>query len=72
MMFGPTDKVPILLKHELEDHKSNDELRQGRIDKTVPQAEFLGLTLPDKQLEWDEKTATTDLERSIGKNSITY
>ena len=36
--------------------KSNDELRQEFIDKTVPQAEFLGLTIPDEQLEWDEKT----------------
>jgi len=33
---------------------SNDELRQKFIDATVPQAEFLGLQVPDPQLAWDE------------------
>jgi ring-1,2-phenylacetyl-CoA epoxidase subunit PaaA len=36
--------------------KSNDELRQEFIDKTVPQAEYLGLTIPDKDLKWNEET----------------
>ena len=36
--------------------KSNDELRQEFIDKTVPQAEFLGLTIPDKDLKRNEET----------------
>jgi ring-1,2-phenylacetyl-CoA epoxidase subunit PaaA len=33
---------------------SNDELRQKFIDITVPQAHFLGLTIPDPELHWDE------------------
>jgi ring-1,2-phenylacetyl-CoA epoxidase subunit PaaA len=34
---------------------SNDELRQKFIDITVPQAHFLGLTIPDDELHWDEE-----------------
>jgi ring-1,2-phenylacetyl-CoA epoxidase subunit PaaA len=33
---------------------SNDELRQKFVDFTVPQAEFLGLRVPDPELRWDE------------------
>ena len=36
--------------------ESNDELRQKFIDRTVPQADFLGITMPDKELKWDEAT----------------
>jgi ring-1,2-phenylacetyl-CoA epoxidase subunit PaaA len=32
---------------------SNDELRQRFVDMTVPQAQKLGLTLPDPDLTWD-------------------
>lgn len=32
---------------------SNDELRQKFIDQTVPQADFLGLTIPDAALRWN-------------------
>jgi len=32
---------------------SNDDLRQRFIDVTVPQAEFLGLKVPDPELVWD-------------------
>jgi ring-1,2-phenylacetyl-CoA epoxidase subunit PaaA len=35
---------------------TNDELRQKFIDVTVPQAEFLGLEVPDDELEFDEAT----------------
>ena len=35
---------------------SNDELRQKFVDFTVPQAEFLGLEVPDPELAWDEAT----------------
>lgn len=34
---------------------SNDALRQKFIDQTVPQAEFLGLTIPDPELKWNEE-----------------
>jgi len=33
---------------------SNDELRQKFVDVTVPQAEFIGLKMPDEDLEYDE------------------
>jgi ring-1,2-phenylacetyl-CoA epoxidase subunit PaaA len=34
---------------------SNDELRQRFIDRTVPQAENIGLHLPDPDLKWNEE-----------------
>ena len=33
---------------------TNDVLRQKFIDQTVPQIEYLGLDLPDKDLKWNE------------------
>ena len=33
---------------------SNDELRQRYVDMSVPQAEVLGVTLPDPELTYDE------------------
>jgi len=59
MMFGPSDADS---KHTAQSMRwkikrfSNDELRQKFIDVTVPQAHFLGLTIPDAQLRWDEAT----------------
>ena len=37
---------------------SNDALREKFINATVPQAEFLGLTIPDPDLKWDEARGT--------------
>jgi ring-1,2-phenylacetyl-CoA epoxidase subunit PaaA len=34
----------------------NDELRQRYVDMTVPQADFLGVTLPDPELSLDPET----------------
>ncbi len=57
MMFGPGDKDS---KHSAQSMAwkikrfTNDELRQKFIDVTVPQAEFLGLTVPDGELRLDE------------------
>jgi len=59
MMFGPSDADS---KHTAQSMRwkikrfSNDELRQRFIDITVPQAQFLKLTIPDPQLRWDEAT----------------
>jgi ring-1,2-phenylacetyl-CoA epoxidase subunit PaaA len=50
MMFGPSDGES---KHTAQSMRwkikrfTNDELRQKFIDITAPQAEFLGLTIPD-------------------------
>ena len=35
---------------------TNDDLRQMFIDQTVPQAHYLGLTIPDPDLAFDEDT----------------
>ena len=59
MMFGPSDADS---RHTAQSMQwkikrfSNDELRQKFIDITVPQAQFLGLTVPDPALRWDEGT----------------
>ncbi len=57
MMFGPTDDLSPNSAQSMKwkiKRKSNDELRQEFIDKTVPQAEFLGISVPDKDLKWNE------------------
>ena len=57
MMFGPSDADS---KHSAQSMAwkikrfSNDELRQKFVDVTVPQAEFLGLRVPDDELEFDQ------------------
>jgi len=59
MMFGPSDKdspnSAELIKWKVK-LKSNDELRQRFVDLTVPQAKAVGLTLPDKDLKYNEET----------------
>ena len=39
---------------------TNDELRQKFVDQTVPQAEYLGLTVPDPKLKWNEEKGGYD------------
>jgi ring-1,2-phenylacetyl-CoA epoxidase subunit PaaA len=59
MMFGPSDRDS---RHGAQSTRwkikrvSNDDLRQRFVDVTVPQAEFLGLRIPDPQLAWDADT----------------
>jgi ring-1,2-phenylacetyl-CoA epoxidase subunit PaaA len=36
--------------------KTNDELRQRFVNLTVPQAQAIGITLPDPDLRFDEAT----------------
>ncbi|MBT3672178.1 MAG: 1,2-phenylacetyl-CoA epoxidase subunit A [Porticoccaceae bacterium] len=59
MMFGPRDdKSPnseLSLKWKIKLF-SNDELRQKFVDIAVPQANILGLTVPDNDLSWNEET----------------
>lgn len=57
MMFGPPDdQSPNSAQSMAWKIKrfSNDELRQRFIGMLVPQAEVLGVTLPDPKLRWDE------------------
>jgi ring-1,2-phenylacetyl-CoA epoxidase subunit PaaA len=59
MMFGPSDSAS---QHSDQNMKwkikrfSNDDLRQKFVDATVPQGHFLGLTLPDPDLRFNERT----------------
>jgi ring-1,2-phenylacetyl-CoA epoxidase subunit PaaA len=59
MMFGPTDKdspnTKELMRWKVKRY-SNDELRQRFIDRTVPQAENIGLKLPDNKLKFNAET----------------
>ena len=63
MMFGPTDKDS---KHTEQSMRwrikrfTNDELRQKFVDATVPQAELIGLKVPDKDLKWNEERGHYD------------
>lgn len=63
MMFGPPDKDSA---HSSQSMKwrikrfSNDELRQRFVDATVPQAEYLGLNVPDPDLKWNEARGSYD------------
>lgn len=57
MMFGPSDKDSVHSAQSMRwkiKMNTNDELRQKFVDETVPQAEFLGLTVPDDALVWNE------------------
>jgi ring-1,2-phenylacetyl-CoA epoxidase subunit PaaA len=59
MMFGPPDAAS---QHRDQSTKwkikrfSNDELRQKFVDATVPQAEYLGLKVPDPDLKFNKTT----------------
>jgi ring-1,2-phenylacetyl-CoA epoxidase subunit PaaA len=39
---------------------TNDELRQKFVDITVPQAEAIGLSVPDPALKWNEERGAYD------------
>jgi len=57
MMFGPPDdESPNSAQSMAWNIKrfSNDELRQRFVDMSVPQAEVLGLTLPDPEIRWND------------------
>ncbi|MDP4602164.1 MAG: 1,2-phenylacetyl-CoA epoxidase subunit A [Schleiferiaceae bacterium] len=57
MMFGPPDDQSPNTAQSMAwriKRKTNDELRQEFVDKTVPQVEFLGLNVPDSHLKWNE------------------
>jgi ring-1,2-phenylacetyl-CoA epoxidase subunit PaaA len=63
MMFGPSDAES---KHTEQSMRwrvkryTNDELRQAFVDATVPQAELIGLTVPDPKLKWNEERGHYD------------
>jgi ring-1,2-phenylacetyl-CoA epoxidase subunit PaaA len=63
MMFGPPDSQS---PHTAESVRwkikllTNDQIRQRFIDQTVPQADYLGLKIPDPALKWNEETGHYD------------
>jgi len=63
MMFGPRDEDSPNTEQSMKwkiKKKTNDELRQQFVDQTVPQAEILGLTVPDKDLKWNDERGHYD------------
>ncbi|RCG22768.1 1,2-phenylacetyl-CoA epoxidase subunit A [Sphaerisporangium album] len=63
MMFGPPDdaspNTARSMAWKIKRH-TNDELRQRFVDMTVPQAEALGVTLPDPELRWNPERGHHD------------
>jgi ring-1,2-phenylacetyl-CoA epoxidase subunit PaaA len=63
MMFGPPDDDSPNSRQSMDwniKRFSNDELRQRFVDMLVPQAEILGITLPDPHLKWNEERGHFD------------
>ncbi len=63
MMFGPSDKDSVHSAQSMAwkiKMDSNDDLRQRFVNATAPQAEFLGLTIPDDKLAFNEDTQQYD------------
>jgi len=63
MMFGPPDddspNTARSMAWKIKRH-TNDELRQRFVDMSVPQAEVLGVTLPDPELRWNAERGEHD------------
>ena len=63
MMFGPPDSG-LDAQRAVDAWRikriCNDELRQRFVDPTVPQAEYLGLTMPDPELKWNAERGHYD------------
>ncbi len=63
MMFGPHDSESVHSEQSIKwkiKRFTNDELRQRFIDMTVPQAELIGLKIPDPDLKWNEERKSYD------------
>lgn len=64
MMFGPPDSDSVHSDQSMAwkiKRFSNDDLRQKFIDITIPQAEHLGLSVPDPLLHWNETSQHYDI-----------
>jgi ring-1,2-phenylacetyl-CoA epoxidase subunit PaaA len=63
MMFGPPDRESPNSENAIKwriKRETNDQLRQRFVNQTVVQAEYLGLTIPDKNLKWNEERKEYD------------
>jgi ring-1,2-phenylacetyl-CoA epoxidase subunit PaaA len=66
MMFGPSDAESVHSEQSMAwkiKMNSNDELRQKFVDQTAPQADYLGLTIPDADLKWNEAKGGYDFSQ---------
>jgi len=66
MMFGPPDAESPNSENAIKwriKRESNDQLRQRFVNQTVEQAEYLGLTIPDKNLKWNEEKKGYDFSQ---------
>ncbi len=66
MMFGPSDSDSVHSEQSMAwkiKMNGNDELRQKFVDQTVPQAEYLGLTIPDENLKWNDAKGGYDFSQ---------
>ncbi|HEU5420800.1 MAG TPA: 1,2-phenylacetyl-CoA epoxidase subunit PaaA [Streptosporangiaceae bacterium] len=66
MMFGPPDaespNTAQSMRWRIKRH-TNDDLRQRFVDMTVPQADALGVTLPDPGLQWNAERGHYDFSQ---------
>ncbi len=63
MMFGPSDQESSHTEQSMRwkiKRFTNDELRQKFVDATVPQAELIGLKVPDSDLKWNDEAGRYD------------
>ena len=63
MMFGPPDEKSTHTEQSMKwgiKRFSNDELRQKFVDATKPQADLLGIEIPDSELKWNEENERHD------------
>jgi ring-1,2-phenylacetyl-CoA epoxidase subunit PaaA len=63
MMFGPHDSDSTHTEQSMTwkiKRVSNDDLRQQFVDMTAPQADYLGLVIPDPELHWNEERGHYD------------
>jgi ring-1,2-phenylacetyl-CoA epoxidase subunit PaaA len=63
MMFGPPDEASTNTEQSMAwgiKRHTNDELRQRFVDMSVPQADKLGVTLPDTALKWNAERGHYD------------
>jgi len=63
MMFGPSDEeskhTEQSMRWKIKRH-TNDELRQMFVNATIPQADLIGLTIPDDKLKFNEEKGGYD------------
>ena len=62
-MLGPPDEQSTHTEQSMQwgiKVETNDEIRQKFVDQTVPQAQFLGLAVPDPALAWNEERGHWD------------